>query len=236
MAVLMADRVKETSTTTGTGTYSLAGTSTGFRTFVAGIGNGNQCYYCAEDGTNWEVGVGTITSGTPATLARTTVMASSNGGAAVNWGAGTRNIFCTFPATGIMFTANNGSDIADKNIFKQNIFLLPTGQSGGTDGKVVRMTTTANTWTDASQADTIDQLVGLRFKAGGYYYPPGTLITGLSGLTVGLVYYLTLAASSPNFISSAFAPTPSSTVRRVVIGKAVSTTSLDFYPLTPIGG
>lgn len=90
------DRVKETSATTGTGTYTLAGAAAGFRSFDA-VGDGNTCYYCAEDGVNWEVGVGTYTaSGT--TLARTTVLASSNGGSAVNWGAGTKNVFVTAPA------------------------------------------------------------------------------------------------------------------------------------------
>ena len=89
-----ADRVKETSTTTGTGTYSLAGTVTGFRTFVAGIGSANTCLYSATDGTNWECGLGTVTSGSPDTLARTRVIASSNSNAAVNWGAGTKTLVC----------------------------------------------------------------------------------------------------------------------------------------------
>lgn len=93
MALVVKDRVKETSTTTGTGVYTLAGASAGFQAFSA-IGNANTTPYCATDGTNWEVGVGTYTlSGT--TLARTTVLQSSNSGAAVNWGAGTRTIFCT---------------------------------------------------------------------------------------------------------------------------------------------
>jgi len=93
-----ADRVKETSTTTGTGTYSLSGASVGFQSFVAGIGDGKTCYYCATNGADWEVGVGTVTDGSPDTLARTSVLASSNAGAAVSWAAGTRDIFVTFPA------------------------------------------------------------------------------------------------------------------------------------------
>ena len=230
MPVLMGYRVKETSTTTGVGTYSLAGTTAGFQTFVAGIGNGQQCYYVAEDGTNWEFGIGTVTDATPDTLARTTILASTNGGAAVNWGAGTRNVFVTFPASGLALTANNLSDLASLNTARQNLGLLPTGQSGGTDGKVVRVSA-ANTWVDASQADTIDQLVGLRFKAAGLYYPPGAEITGLSALSAGSVYYLSTAGAM-----TATAPTPSSTVRRVVIGKATSTTVLLFSPGTPIGG
>jgi len=85
------DRVKETTTTTGTGTITLAGAAAGFRSFSV-VGDGNSCPYCIEDGTDWEVGEGTYTvSGT--TLSRTTILASSNAGAAVNWGAGTKNVF-----------------------------------------------------------------------------------------------------------------------------------------------
>lgn len=94
MAFVSADRVKETSTTTGTGTYNLAGAAAGFRTFVAGVGTTNLCHYVAEDGTDWEIGLGTVTDATPDTLARTRVIASSNGGSAVNWAAGTRDIYC----------------------------------------------------------------------------------------------------------------------------------------------
>lgn len=93
MGLVHADRVKETTTTTGTGTYSLAGAVAGFRTFVAGVGSGNTCYYVAENGTDWEIGLGTVTDAAPDTLARTRVIKSSNADAAVNWGAGTKNLF-----------------------------------------------------------------------------------------------------------------------------------------------
>lgn len=98
----LADRVKETSTTTGTGTYSLAGAATGYRAFSAAFATADTVYYCVEDGTDWEVGIGTLTTGTPWTLARTTILASSNAGAAVNWAAGTRNVFCTGAAAALV--------------------------------------------------------------------------------------------------------------------------------------
>lgn len=101
MAKVYADRVSETTTTVGVGTYSLAGAATGFRTFVAGVVSGNTCDYCCTDGTNWETGLGTLTGGTPDTLARTTIYASSNAGAAVNWGAGTKSIYLTLPGSKI---------------------------------------------------------------------------------------------------------------------------------------
>ena len=92
-----ADRVQETFTTTGTGTISLGGAVTGYQAFSAALTNGQTCYYAATDGTNWEVGLGTFASAGD-TLARTTVLASSNAGSAVNWSAGTKNIWLDFPA------------------------------------------------------------------------------------------------------------------------------------------
>lgn len=97
MACVYAPRVKETTETTGTGTYSLAGAASGFQSFVAGIGNTNTTCYCCTDGTNWEVGYGTLTAGTPNTLARTAILASSNSESAVSWSSGSKEIFCTFP-------------------------------------------------------------------------------------------------------------------------------------------
>ena len=102
MALVINDRVKETSTTSGTGTISLAGAATGFVTFVAGIGDTNTTYYAIfEQGTaNWEVGLGTVGDATPDTLARTTVITNSLGSTAkINFGGATADVFCTLPAS-----------------------------------------------------------------------------------------------------------------------------------------
>lgn len=97
MALVVADRVQETTTTTGTGTYTLAGAKDGFQSFAA-VGDGNTTYYACTDGTDYEVGIGTYTaSGT--TLARTTIIESSNSDAAVSWSAGDKDIFVTLPAS-----------------------------------------------------------------------------------------------------------------------------------------
>ena len=98
MAFVLADRVRETTTTAGTGTVTLAGAVTGFQTFSA-IGNGNTTYYTiAGQGTSeWEVGIGTYTS-SGTTLSRDTVLASSNSGSKVNFSAGTKDVFCDYPA------------------------------------------------------------------------------------------------------------------------------------------
>ncbi len=100
MALVINDRVKETSTTTGTGTINLAGAETGYEGFVAGIGTGNTTYYAIElnSAGEWEVGIGTVTDATPDTLSRDTIITSSNSDSAVNFSAGTKNVFCTLPA------------------------------------------------------------------------------------------------------------------------------------------
>ena len=95
MPLVLADRVRETSTTTGTGTLTLAGAVAGFRTFSAGVGNTNTCYYTITMGSDWEVGVGTVGAGT---LTRDTILSSSNSGSAVNFAAGTKDVFATYPA------------------------------------------------------------------------------------------------------------------------------------------
>jgi len=97
MALILADRVQETTTTTGTGTVTLAGAASGFQSFAA-VGDGNSTYYTITGGTDWEVGIGTYTS-SGTTLSRTTVLSSSNSGSLVNFSAGTKNVFVTYPAS-----------------------------------------------------------------------------------------------------------------------------------------
>ena len=105
MALILADRVKETTTTTGTGTVTLAGAVSGFQSFSV-VGNGNTTFYTITDGTanTWEVGIGTYTS-SGTTLSRDTVLASSNSSSLVNFGAGTKNVFVTYPAGRSVYAA-----------------------------------------------------------------------------------------------------------------------------------
>src|SRR5210317_2068653 len=123
MALVVNDRVKETSTTTGTGTFSLAGASLGFETFVAGIGNTNTTYYSiVNENGEFEVGIGTVTDAATDTLSRDTILSSSNSDAAVNFSAGTKDVFCTLPASKSVIldssgniVANNGSNLTNLN-------------------------------------------------------------------------------------------------------------------------
>jgi hypothetical protein len=114
MAFVLKDRVFETSTTTGTGTYTLAGAKDGYQAFSA-IGDGNTTYYVATDGTNWETGQGVYTaSGT--TLTRASILSSSNSNSAVSWGAGEKDIFCAVSEAKTVFEDDSNNITVGSNI------------------------------------------------------------------------------------------------------------------------
>ena len=110
MALVLNDRVKETTTTTGTGTLTLGGAVTGFETFAAGVGNSNTTYYAVTlpGSAEFEVGLGTLSSDS-STIARSTIISSSNSDNAVNFSAGTKTIFCTIPASKSVFLDASGN-------------------------------------------------------------------------------------------------------------------------------
>ena len=114
MALVLADRVRETTTTTGTGSVTLGGAYTSFQTFSAGIGNGNTTYYTIANSVSgeWEVGLGTYTSASN-TLSRDTVYASSNSGSLVNFAAGSKDVFVTQPAERAVYVS--GTDVIAAN-------------------------------------------------------------------------------------------------------------------------
>lgn len=146
MALVVKDRVNETSTTTGTGTFTLAGAVTGFQSFSA-IGDGNTTYYTIvlQGGTEWEVGLGTYTS-SGTTLSRTTVLSSSNSGSLVNFSAGTKNVFCDYPAPKAVYgdatdTAFEAQFAASNGLMMNNMtigtsFTIPSGYSASSVGPV----------------------------------------------------------------------------------------------------
>ena len=110
MALVVKDRVQVTSTTTGTGTFTLGSAVAGFQDFSA-IGDGNTTYYAIVLGSEWEVGLGTYTS-SGTTLSRDTILESSNSGSAVNFSAGTKNVFVTYPAEESVYQDANGDAYA----------------------------------------------------------------------------------------------------------------------------
>jgi hypothetical protein len=132
MALVLNDRVKETSTTQGTGTLNLAGASTGFVTFVSGIGNSNTTYYAIhEQGSNlFEVGIGTVTDATPDTLTRDTVLSNSAGNTSKidfnSSGSSTLDVFCTLPASKAVFEESDGDVTLPADLTVGALLKLPT--------------------------------------------------------------------------------------------------------------
>jgi len=127
MALVVNDRVKETSTTTGTGTLTLAGAVSGFETFSSAIGNTNTTYYSIVNSNGeFEVGLGTVGAGT---LSRDTILSSSNSDAAVDFSAGTKNVFCTLPASKAVILDSSGNIVANNgsNLTNLNASNLATG-------------------------------------------------------------------------------------------------------------
>jgi hypothetical protein len=107
MAFVVKDRVKVTSTTTGTGTFTLGSAVEGFQDFSV-IGDGNSTFYTITDGVDFEVGIGTFTS-SGTTLSRDTILESSNSGSAVNWAAGEKDVFVTYPAEKSVYAGGPGA-------------------------------------------------------------------------------------------------------------------------------
>jgi hypothetical protein len=156
MAFVVNDRVKETSTTTGTGTLSLAGAVSGFQTFVAGIGNSNVTYYAIvnDSGTEFEIGIGTVTDASPDTLSRTTILESSNSDSAVDFSSGTKTVFCTLPASKAVFEDNNNDvTLPDDLILGSDSAVLKFGNDS--DITITHAADTGLTTNGTFQATTI---------------------------------------------------------------------------------
>jgi hypothetical protein len=188
MALVVADRVKETTTTTSTGTYTLAGAVTGFESF-ASIGNGNTTYYCCTDGSDFEVGIGTYTS-SGTTLARTTILQSSNSDSAVNWGSGTRDIFVTQPAEKAVY--KEASEYVDA-------FLLSS--SYGSSSSPINFTVTVASKT-AAHPYYGDGSSSAYFING--VESPALTLSGVDNVTANSEYYYRFTLSSSDMSSHPF--------------------------------
>jgi hypothetical protein len=170
MALILKDRVKETTTVTSTGTATLLGAVTGYQSFSV-IGNGNTCYYtiAAQTGSEWEVGIGTYTS--PNQLSRDTVLSSSNSGSLVNFSAGTKDVFVTQPsekavyadATGLVEVFGNGTNtITFTQVNTTNLVATTVTLTNGT------ISANASNATDITNKSYVDGL----FSTGITYHAP----------------------------------------------------------------
>lgn len=214
MALIIKDRVLETCNSPGTGSVTLLGAPAGYQTFNAAIGTGNTCYYTIADqtGSNWEVGVGTFTA--PATLARTTVLASSTG-SLINFSTGTQNVFETYPASKAVTTDTFATQLSTQ--------LATPPAIGGTTpaaGTFTALTATGTTTLATSLTGIIKTTSGVVSTATpSTDYAPATTGTsaqllanngagGFSNVTVGTG--LTLSAGTLS--NSSTSPIPAGTV------------------------
>ena len=171
MPLVIADRVLETCSSPGIGTVSLLGATSGYQTFASAIGNTNTCYYTIADqsGAGWEVGIGTVTTGSPNTLSRDTVLASSNAGSKVSFSSGTQNVFVTYPAEKAVYLNASGN-------------ITPSSLGPATFSSVTDSGLTSGRVTYASTGGLLADSANLTFN--------GTSLTlandaSINGLTVG---------------------------------------------------
>jgi cytoskeletal protein CcmA (bactofilin family) len=153
MALTISDRIKETTTTTGTGTYTLGGAVTGFETFTVNLSNSDTTYYCCTDNTDFEVGLGTFTS-SGTTLARTTILASSNSNNAVSWSSGTRTIFCTLPAAKTVILDASGNASIGGTVTATGSFII--GSADMSEADLEKLDGITNGTVAASKAVVVD--------------------------------------------------------------------------------
>jgi len=210
MPLVVKDRVKETTNTVGTGSYTLAGAVTGFQSFSA-VGDGNTTYYCVTNGVDWEVGVGTYTaSGT--SLSRDTILESSNSGSAVNWSAGTKDAFVTYPAERAVYGDGSGTLVS-----AESFAALPIG-NGGTGA------------TNAGNA--INALLPSQTGKAGQYLTTSGADPFWSPVSGGLIMYAenSTAAVLPSVSGSASIAAGNSAVANATASVAISGYVTSFGP------
>ena len=243
MALVVKDRVKETSTTTGTGTFTLDGAATGFQAFSV-IGDGNTTYYTITDGTDWEVGIGTYTS-SGTTLSRDTILESSNSGNAVNWGAGDKDVFVTYPAEqAVYFNAAGQVDVdnlrLDGNTLSStntdgNVVLDPNG-TGSVDvssAKIINVATPTS-GNDAVNKTYVDTLVasGIHFHQPVRVESPINLVATYNNGTSGVGATLTNAGTQAALVIDGVTVSVND---RVLIYQQTDQTENGVYVVTDVG-
>jgi hypothetical protein len=202
MPHLVRDRVRETTTTTGTGAVTLAGAVSGFRAFSAVMANADTAWYAIvhQSANEWEVGLGTWSTG--GTLSRTTVLASSNAGAAVDFSAGTKDVFLTQPGPTLprveraFLTATQANSTVTPAVLTGHTFLVPPGGALSLQGVLV--CTAAATTTGFSVGVRVTQPASANGNARGAFHGLVNLANaaGASALTDGDVFNVAANANA----------------------------------------
>jgi len=230
MALVLKDRVKETTTTTGTGTVTLAGAAAGFQSFVV-IGDGNQTFYAIVDATSgaWEVGVGTYTS-SGTTLSRTTVVSSSNAGSLVNFGAGSKDVFVTYPSSRAVYLDAAGSAVTTLDIGTLGTSTANISTANITAGTVATAPVNNTDIVNKQYADAIAS--GIHFHeavnlATTAALPANTYNNGTSGVGATLTGNANGALSVDSTLTTAS--------ERILVKNEVASANNGVYTVTQVG-
>lgn len=227
MPLVLADRVQETASAPGTGSVTLLGAVTGYQTFAV-IGNGNTTFYTIADqgGPNWEVGIGTYSTTGP-TLARTTVLSSSNGGSLVNFSSGTQSVFVTYPSNKSVNLDASG-----------NVSTLGTVSSGTWQGTTIGVAYGGTGVTTSSGANSVMLRDANQNVAVNRLNQANTSVTASGGtttLTAASSYSQTLNGTGNQTFQMPDATTLSTGVAFVFNNNATGTLTLTDYASATIG-
>jgi len=224
MALVLKDRVKETSTTAGTGTLTLAGAVSGFQSFAA-VGNGNTTYYAIADSItgDWEVGIGTYTS-SGTTLSRTTVLSSSNGGALVSFAANPKDVFVTYPS--------------EKSVYEDAAGVVVQQSFGAITATSAALTTGTITTAPVNNTDIVNKQYADAIASGIHFHeavdlattaalPANTYNNGSSGVGATLTANANGALSVDSTLTVA--------TNRILVKNEVTQANNGVYTVTQVG-
>lgn len=232
MALVVKDRVQETSTTAGTGTLTLGGAVAGYQSFTV-IGNGNTTYYTIADSStgDWEVGIGTYTS-SGTTLSRDTVLSSSNGGSLVTFSSNSKNVFVTYPSERSVYLDSAGSYPV------QNTFnTLNATTATLTAGTVSTTPSSGNDLANKTYVDTV-AAAGIHYHTPVFVESPNTAgslnatYNQPGGAGVGVGATLTNAGTKAALVIDGILMT---TTKRVLIYNQTNAYENGVYTVTTVG-
>jgi hypothetical protein len=233
MAIVLKDRVKVASGVTGTGTATLGSAADGYQTFAA-IGNGNETYYtiALQSGNEWEVGKGTVTdtAGT-FTLSRDTVFESSNAGSLVNFSAGTKDVFVTYPAERAVYLDAAGSAVTSLDIGTLGVSTANISTANITAGTI---STTPSSGTDLVNKTYVDTLVasGIHYHQPVRVESPTNLNATYNNGTAGVGATLTNAGTQTALVIDGITV---SVADRVLVYQQTNQTQNGIYVVTTVG-
>lgn len=233
MAIILKDRVKVTATTTGTGIFTLGSAVVGFQSFAV-IGDGNETYYtiALQSGADFEVGIGTVTdtAGT-FTLSRDTVLESSNAGSAVDFPAGTKDVFVTYPAERSVFVDAAGTAVTALDVATLGATTANITTANITAGTVTTTPASGNDLVNKSYVDTL-VAAGIHFHEPVRVESPINLNAAYNNGTAGVGATLTNAGTQLALVIDGITMVVAD---RVLVYEQTDETQNGVYVVTDVG-